>query len=151
MTCAPAYGLGTSKKKKKKPYADYDLRPRPMAWAQVTKNKKTLRRLWLVPSAYGLGTSKKTPYADYDLCPRPMAWAQEIIILSPTFAWLLLTIPRLFVGSRALRSTIRRRGIGASADALLLSSSACHTTLAPLSIVTPSAIDNRWKKCVLVN
>ena len=35
MTCAPAYGLGTSKKKKKKPYADYDLRPRPMAWAQV--------------------------------------------------------------------------------------------------------------------
>ena len=23
------------KKKKKKPYADYDLRPRPMAWAQV--------------------------------------------------------------------------------------------------------------------
>ena len=38
MTCAPAYGLGTSKKKKKKkPYADYDLRPRPMAWAQVTR------------------------------------------------------------------------------------------------------------------
>ena len=33
MTCAPAYGLGTSKK----PYADYDLRPRPMAWAQVIK------------------------------------------------------------------------------------------------------------------
>ena len=25
------------KKKKKKPYADYDLRPRPMAWAQVTR------------------------------------------------------------------------------------------------------------------
>ena len=23
--------------KKKKPYADYDLRPRPMAWAQVTR------------------------------------------------------------------------------------------------------------------
>ena len=36
MTCAPAYGLGTSKKKKK---------------------KKTLRRLWLAPTAYGLGTS----------------------------------------------------------------------------------------------
>ena len=34
------------KKKKKKPYADYDLRPRPMAWAQVKKKKKkTLRRL----------------------------------------------------------------------------------------------------------
>ena len=47
-----AYGLGTSKK----PYADYDLRPRPMAWAQVKKKKK--------------------PYADYDLRPRPMAWAQ---------------------------------------------------------------------------
>ena len=27
------------KKKKKKPYADYDLRPRPMAWAQVTRSK----------------------------------------------------------------------------------------------------------------
>ena len=37
MTCASAYGLGTSKKKKKKPYADYDLCPRPMAWAQVTR------------------------------------------------------------------------------------------------------------------
>ena len=37
MTCAPAYGLGTSKKKK--PYADYDLRPRPMAWAQVKKER----------------------------------------------------------------------------------------------------------------
>ena len=37
-------------KKKKKPYADYDLRPRPMAWAQVKKKKKK-------------------PYADYDLCP----------------------------------------------------------------------------------
>ena len=36
MTCAPAYGLGTSK-----------------------KQKKTLRRLWLAPTAYGLGTSKK--------------------------------------------------------------------------------------------
>ena len=26
-------------------YADYDLRPRPTAWAQVKKKKKTLRRL----------------------------------------------------------------------------------------------------------
>ena len=28
------------KKKKKKPYADYDLRPRPMAWAQVKRLKQ---------------------------------------------------------------------------------------------------------------
>ena len=46
--------------KKKKPYADYDLRPRPMAWAQVKKN----------------------PYADYDACPRPMAWARVIKTLN---------------------------------------------------------------------
>ena len=61
-----AYGLGTSKKKKKKTYADYDLRPRPMAWAQVKKKKKkkTLRRLWLVP--------------------RPMAWAQVKKKKNPT-------------------------------------------------------------------
>ena len=61
MTCAPAYGLGTSKKKKKKKKTlrRLWLVPRPMAWAQVKKKKKkkkTLRRLWLVP--------------------RPMAWAQ---------------------------------------------------------------------------
>ena len=31
-----AYGLGTSKTKKKKPYADYVSCPRPMAWARVT-------------------------------------------------------------------------------------------------------------------
>ena len=45
MTCAPAYGLGTSKKKKK-PYADYDLRPRPMAWVQVN-NMVELVSLWV--------------------------------------------------------------------------------------------------------
>ena len=60
---------------KKKPYADYDLRPRPMAWAQV----KNPTQIMTCAPAYGLGTSKKKkkkPYADYDLRPRPMAWAQ---------------------------------------------------------------------------
>ena len=37
MTCAPAYGLGTSKKKKKKTLRRLWLVPRPMAWAQVKK------------------------------------------------------------------------------------------------------------------
>ena len=58
MTCAPAYGLGTSKKKKK-------------------KKKKNPTQIMTCAPAYGLGTSKK-PYADYDLRPRPMAWAQVI-------------------------------------------------------------------------
>ena len=44
-----------SRAKAEKPYADYDLCPRPTAWAQVKKKK---------------------PYADYDLRPRPTAWAQ---------------------------------------------------------------------------
>ena len=41
MTCAPAYGLGTSKKKKKK------------------KKKKNPTQIMTCAPAYGLGTSKK--------------------------------------------------------------------------------------------
>ena len=41
--------------KKKKPYADYDLRPRPMAWAQV----KNPTQIMTCAPAYGLGTSNK--------------------------------------------------------------------------------------------
>ena len=66
----------------------------------------------------------------------------QIIMFSPTFAWPIVTWPGLFVGSRTLRSTIRRRGIGASAESLLLSWSASHITLAPVSIGAPSTIDN---------
>ena len=66
-----AYGLGTSKK----PYADYDLCPRPMAWAQV---KKPYAFYDLCPRPMAWAQVKK-PYAFYDLCPRPMAWAQVII------------------------------------------------------------------------
>ena len=42
MTCAPAYGLGTSN----------------MAWAQVKKKKKTPTQIMTCAPAYGLGTSK---------------------------------------------------------------------------------------------
>ena len=67
----------------------------------------------------------------------------QIIMFSPTFAWSIVTWPGLFVGSRTLRPTIRRRGFGASAESPLLSRSASHITLAPVSIGTPPAIDNR--------
>ena len=58
MTCAPAYGLGTSKKKKKKKKTlrRLWLVPRPMAWAQVKKNPT---QIMTCAPAYGLGTSKK--------------------------------------------------------------------------------------------
>ena len=57
MTCAPAYGLGTS---------------------------KNPTQIMTCAPAYGLGTSKKKkPYADYDLCPQPMAWAQVISSVCP--------------------------------------------------------------------
>ena len=46
--------LAEEKWYKKKPYADYDPCPRPMAWARV----------------------KQEPYADYDPRPRPTAWAR---------------------------------------------------------------------------
>ena len=58
--------------------------------------------LWLVPTAYGLGTSKKPTHimtrahglglgtskklnAFYDQCPRPMAWTQVMTYLNYCF------------------------------------------------------------------
>ena len=55
-----AYGLGTSKEK---PYADYDLCPRPTAWAQVTR--MLLYILELLPFIYQLSVRKGS--VTYDL------------------------------------------------------------------------------------
>ena len=60
----------------KKPYADYDLRPRPTAWAQVINSGTEPQVQTGSAEVTRMRIRFAAVFADHDPCPRPMAWAR---------------------------------------------------------------------------